>query len=358
MDKAEILRIERIKLKDVADDKGVPKDKDVADDKGVPKDKDVANDKDVPKDKDVVFGKDVADDKDVVDGKDVTDDKDVADDYKHSADDYKHSADDYKHSADYKDAFTSVAQKFDASKSVALPKNVPDSIKKMNDNSLLPSAFASLENNLELLQSIIASTSDASIARERVETFKTKFDSLFASTDPVQNIDSIDECDDCDKMTYTRTSIGYFVKKYDVKECHNAFTTLFAALESVGGLIDTLLGDGPYTMFVPTNDAFAELNLEYYFASENKAELQSVLLYHVIAGQVLSLELCPTDGFIKVETIQGDSVTVQYNVRPVMINDANVTSEDIYTPNGVIHVIDKVLVPPTKKARLVMKVKG
>ena len=346
MNDAEILRIERIKLKDVADDKGVPKDKDVADDKGVPKDKDVANDKDVPKDKDVVFGKDVADDKDVVD------------DYKHSADDYKHSADDYKHSADYKDAFTSVAQKFDASKSVALPKNVPDSIKKMNDNSLLSSAFASLENNLELLQSIIASTSDASIARERVETFKTKFDSLFASTDPVQNIDSIDECDDCDKMTYTRTSIGYFVKKYDVKECHNAFTTLFAALESVGGLIDTLLGDGPYTMFVPTNDAFAELNLEYYFASENKAELQSVLLYHVIAGQVLSLELCPTDGFIKVETIHGDSVTVQYNVRPVMINDANVTSEDIYTPNGVIHVIDKVLVPPTKKARLVMKVKG
>jgi len=228
----------------------------------------------------------------------------------------------------------------------------------MNDNSLLSSAFASLENNLELLQSIIASTSDASIARERVETFKTKFDSLFASTDPVQNIDSIDDCDDCDKMTYTRTSIGYFVKKYDVKECHNAFTTLFAALESVGGLIDTLLGDGPYTMFIPTNDAFAELNLEYYFASENKAELQSVLLYHVIAGQVLSLELCPTDGFIKVETIQGDSVTVQYNVRPVMINDANVTSEDIYTSNGVIHVIDKVLVPPTKKARLVMKAKG
>ena len=358
MDKAEILRIERIKLKDVADDKGVPKDKDVADDKGVPKDKDVANDKDVPKDKDVVFGKDVADDKDVVDGKDVTDDKDVADDYKHSADDYKHSADDYKHSADYKDAFTSVAQKFDASKSVALPKNVPDSIKKMNDNSLLSSAFASLENNLELLQSLIASTSDASIARERVETFKTKFDSLFASTDPVQNIDSIDDCDDCDKMTYTRTSIGYCVKKYNVKECHNAFTTLLAALEVVGGL-DTLLGDGPYTMFAPTNDAFAELNLEYYFASENKAELQSVLLYHVIVGQVLSLELCPTDGFIKVETIQGDSVTVQYNVRPVMINDANVTSEDIYTPNGVIHVIDKVLVPPpTKKARLVMKVKG
>ena len=207
MNDAEILRIERINLKDVGGDKHVPKDKDVADDKHVPKDKDVANDKDVPKDKDFVFGKDV------VDGKDVTDDKDVADDYKDVTDDYKDvtddkdAADDYKHSADYKDAFTSVAQKFDASKSVALPKNVPDSIKKMNDNSLLSSAFASLENNLELLQSLIASTSDASIARERVETFKTKFDSLFASTDPVQNIDSIDDCDDCDKMTYTRTSI-------------------------------------------------------------------------------------------------------------------------------------------------------
>merc|ERR1719271_440594 len=114
MNDAEILRIERINLKDVGGDKHVPKDKDVAD------------------------------------GKDVTDDKDVADDYKDVTDDYKDvtddkdAADDYKHSAYYKDAFTSVAQKFDASKSVALPKNVPDSIKKMNDNSLLSSAFASL----------------------------------------------------------------------------------------------------------------------------------------------------------------------------------------------------------------------
>ena len=342
MNDAEILRIERINLKDVGGDKPVPKDKDVADDKHVPKDKYIADDNDAADDNDVVFGKDAADDKDVVDGKDVTDDyKDVTDDYKDVADD-KDASEDYKHSADYKYAFTSVASKSAASKSVALTKNVPDSINKMNDNNLLSSAFTSLENNLELLQSLITSTSEASIERERVKAFKTKFDSLFASTDSVQNIDSID---DCDKMKYTRTSIGYFVKKYDVKECHNAFTTLLAALEVVGGL-DTLVGDGPYTMFIPTNDAFAELNLEYYFASENKAELQSVLLYHVIAGQVLSLDLCPTDGFIKVETIQGDSVTVQYNVRPVMINDANVTSEDIYTPNGVIHVIDKVLVPP------------
>ena len=124
----------------------------------------------------------------------------------------------------------------------------------------------------------------------------------------------------------------------------DTFSTLVAALEAAD-LVETLSGDGPFTVFAPTNDAFAELDLEYYLAAENKAELQSVLLYHVLAGQVLSTDL--TDGLMA-ETVQGASVTAHLD--PVMINDANVVSADVLATNGVIHVIDKVLVPPPEES--------
>ena len=124
----------------------------------------------------------------------------------------------------------------------------------------------------------------------------------------------------------------------------DSFSTLVTLLEAAD-LVETLSGDGPFTVFAPTNDAFAELDLEYYLAAENKAELQSVLLYHVLAGQVLSTDL--TDGLMA-ETVQGASVTAHLD--PVMINDANVVSADVLATNGVVHVIDKVLVPPPEES--------
>ena len=126
----------------------------------------------------------------------------------------------------------------------------------------------------------------------------------------------------------------------------DTFSTLVTLLEAAD-LVETLSGDGRFTVFAPTNDAFAKLiwSLEYFLAAENKAELQSVLLYHVLAGQVLSTDL--TDGLMA-ETVQGALVTAHLD--PVMINDANVTSADVLATNGVIHVIDKVLVPPPEES--------
>merc|ERR1719181_2118461 len=118
------------------------------------------------------------------------------------------------------------------------------------------------------------------------------------------------------------------------------FSTLVTLLEAAD-LVETLSGDGPFTVFAPSNDAFAELDLEYYLAAENKAELESVLLYHVLAGQVLSTDL--TDGLMP-ETVQGATVTAHLN--PLMINDANLNRIDGLATNGVIHRINKVLVPP------------
>jgi len=124
----------------------------------------------------------------------------------------------------------------------------------------------------------------------------------------------------------------------------DTFSTLVAALQAAD-LVDTLSAPGPFTVFAPTNDAFSELDLEYYLAAENKAELQSVLLYHVLAVQVLSTDL--TEG-LEVETVQGATVTAHLD--PVMINDASVVGADVLATNGVIHVIDEVLIPPEEES--------
>ena len=147
---------------------------------------DVADDIDATDDKDVPKDKDVPDDKDSEDEKDAGDDADenvneLPDDAQKK--EKTHEPPKKKRGRPKKDASKSVAPKSDAPKSVAPKKIVPVSTKKTTDNGLLSKSFKSLENNLELLQNVIASTSDASISYERVKTFKTKFDALFASTD-------------------------------------------------------------------------------------------------------------------------------------------------------------------------------
>jgi len=120
------------------------------------------------------------------------------------------------------------------------------------------------------------------------------------------------------------------------------FSTLVAALQAAD-LVDALSGDGPFTVFAPTNDAFAALGstVDDLLKPENKDQLQSVLLYHVLGGaEVLSTDL--TDGQ-EAETLQGGKVLVRLD--PVRINSANVIDADILATNGVIHVLDAVLIP-------------
>jgi uncharacterized surface protein with fasciclin (FAS1) repeats len=127
------------------------------------------------------------------------------------------------------------------------------------------------------------------------------------------------------------------------------FSTLVAAVQAAG-LVDTLEGDGPFTVFAPTNEAFAAaLDALGITAEELLADtdtLTQILTYHVLSGQVLAADVLGLDGQ-SVTTVEGDDVLITIDGDTVMINDAKVTITDILTSNGVIHVIDSVLLPPS-----------
>lgn len=123
------------------------------------------------------------------------------------------------------------------------------------------------------------------------------------------------------------------------------FKTLAAALEAAG-LIDALKGAGPFTVFAPTDEAFAKLpagTLESLLRPENREKLKSILLYHVVSGNVPASKVVKMNGH-SVKTLQGSSITVSTK-HGVRVDDAKVTQTDIEASNGVIHVIDTVLMP-------------
>jgi uncharacterized surface protein with fasciclin (FAS1) repeats len=122
------------------------------------------------------------------------------------------------------------------------------------------------------------------------------------------------------------------------------FNTLVAAVKAAG-LVDTLKGQGPFTVFAPTDEAFAKLPagaLEDLLKPENKAKLQSVLTYHVVPGKVMSRDIVKLES---AKTAAGDTVKIKATDNGVMVNDAHVVKADIAASNGVIHVIDKVILP-------------
>ena len=122
------------------------------------------------------------------------------------------------------------------------------------------------------------------------------------------------------------------------------FNTLVAAVKAAG-LVDTLKGPGPFTVFAPTDEAFAKLppgTLESLLKPENKAKLQSILSYHVVAGNVLAKDVVKIHS---AQTVEGQSIAIKTMKGRVMVDNANVTKTDIVTSNGVIHVIDSVLLP-------------
>ena len=123
-----------------------------------------------------------------------------------------------------------------------------------------------------------------------------------------------------------------------------SFTTLAAALEAAG-LIDALKGDGPFTVFAPTDDAFAALpagTVEMLLMPENKDKLVNILTYHVLAGQVMAADIAGK--VTTVEMLNGGKATVDAQ-NGVKINEANVVTADVIASNGVIHVIDAVIIP-------------
>jgi uncharacterized surface protein with fasciclin (FAS1) repeats len=122
-------------------------------------------------------------------------------------------------------------------------------------------------------------------------------------------------------------------------------TLLTAATEA--GLVQTLSGDGPFTVFAPTDEAFAKVPKEQLNALlRDKARLKEVLLYHVVPGKVSAADVVKLDS---AKTAQGQPLTIKVRGGKVMINDAQVTQADIPASNGVIHVIDTVILPPARK---------
>ena len=128
-----------------------------------------------------------------------------------------------------------------------------------------------------------------------------------------------------------------------------SFKTLVAAVKAAD-LVDTLKGEGPFTVLAPTDEAFAKLpegTVESLLKPENKDKLIAILKYHVIPGKALAADVIKLDGQ-DVKTVEGAMVKVAVKDGCVTINNAKVIKADIETTNGVIHVIDTVILPPAK----------
>ena len=130
-----------------------------------------------------------------------------------------------------------------------------------------------------------------------------------------------------------------------VKAC--SFNTLVAAVKAAG-LVETLKSAGPFTVFAPTDEAFAKLpkgTVEDLLKPENKAKLTSILTYHVVPGKIMSKDIAGKA--LKAKSVQGAEISVDAT-KGVMVDTAKVVTADIETSNGVIHVIDTVIMPPAK----------
>lgn len=148
-------------------------------------------------------------------------------------------------------------------------------------------------------------------------------------------------------LVATQATAGDYTKKKDIVDTAvsaGQFNTLAAALDAAG-LIDTLKGDGPFTVFAPTDEAFAKLpegTVESLLKPENRDQLIAILTYHVVPGKVLAADVVKLS---EAQTVNGQSVAIKIADNGVRIDNANVIATDIGASNGVIHVIDTVILP-------------
>ena len=145
----------------------------------------------------------------------------------------------------------------------------------------------------------------------------------------------------------TTTVFSMSHKKQDIVDVASkagSFNTLIAAAKAAG-LVEALKGEGPLSLFAPTDDAFAKLpegTVETLLKPENKEKLKSILLYHVIAGNVMAETAVTLDS---AKTLQGSSFSIKFDGKTLKIDGAATTQSDIKASNGVIHVIDSVILP-------------
>ncbi len=151
-------------------------------------------------------------------------------------------------------------------------------------------------------------------------------------------------------MSMSAAAHNHGMKKdiVDIAAADGQFSTLVAAVKAAD-LVETLKGEGPFTVFAPTNDAFAALpegTLEMLLKPENKGQLQAVLTYHVLGAKVMSGDIAGKE--LSTATVQGEEVAIDAT-NGVNVAGANVVAADIKASNGVIHVIDAVILPPSMR---------
>jgi uncharacterized surface protein with fasciclin (FAS1) repeats len=137
---------------------------------------------------------------------------------------------------------------------------------------------------------------------------------------------------------------GHMKNLVETAASNDAFKTLVAAVKAAG-LVETLAGKGPFTVFAPTDEAFAKLpdgTVESLLKPENKEKLISILTYHVIPGKVMSKDIKPSQ---MVKTVNGQQVSIKLSYGKVSVEGASVTAADVEADNGVIHIIDTVILP-------------
>ena len=169
------------------------------------------------------------------------------------------------------------------------------------------------------------------------------------------NVEAGDKCKNtitsaCKTSTHTLTSVVAKPAGKDIVDTAvgaGSFKTLVAAVKAAG-LVETLKGKGPFTVFAPTDEAFAKLPkgmVETLLKPENKAKLQAILTYHVVSGSVMATDVVKLTGAV---TVQGQRVDIEVKEGKVTVDGANVVKTDIACSNGVIHVIDSVILPADK----------
>jgi len=172
---------------------------------------------------------------------------------------------------------------------------------------------------------------------------------------PMASMALADECPlAAAKNAHAKTHVQTVALKADSKDivdtavAAGSFKTLVAAVQAAG-LVETLKGEGPFTVFAPTDEAFAKLpegTVETLLKPENKEKLVAVLTYHVVPGKVMAADVVK---LTEAPTVQGSKANVKVVDGTVMIDGAKVVKTDIETSNGVIHVIDAVIRPPETK---------
>jgi len=181
----------------------------------------------------------------------------------------------------------------------------------------------------------------------------TKISATFCASLAVALFATATHAGDCPLSSGHTTPVVYEAKSADKAEKKDivdtaveagSFKTLVTAVKAAG-LVETLKGKGPFTVFAPTDEAFAKLpkgTVEELLKPENKKKLTEILTYHVVPGKVTAAQAMKVD---EAKTVQGSKISIKTKDDKVMIDEATVVKADIMTSNGVIHVIDAVIMP-------------